>query len=441
MKKLVLLKSFVLSLICTLSFSAHAIYGNTVITETSVVTGNFNVNANASMFINMREASVNITTWAQNRVEVKVTLTVEALDKEDIDKFFKEVIIKVNGNAENVMVSVDQQFSGYLVLGTRKRLRTKNQGLLNIRNYSYQVEVKMPETNQLNLKNKFGDVLLGTHRANLDLELYECKFNASQIDAKEALMTLKFSKGMIGKTQNLKLEAYEVDATFGTLKNVSLNAKFSKLTFPDVSNVTLINYESTLIFANVKRMSGQQNFGSLTLKRGKNVKLNLYEVKLNAERIDSLVFNSIKFSKVNVNRVMYLNAVSAYESDFNLEAVKWLKTNDKFGKYNIETLEDTFVLDGYESNCDLVRVSPKFQEVEIMGKFNKANIGFYAESAFKFNVDTKFTSVSYPSDKFEIKSQKKENSNFTLKAKSKGNVGNGSIAFKGYEGKIAIFIY
>ncbi len=441
MKNLTFLKSLVSLLFCIVSFSLHAAKSKNVLVETSVVTSNFDVNANANVLINMREADVSISTWNQNRVEVKVTLTVEALDKEDIDKFFKEVKIKINGNAESVSVGVEQQFSGYLVLGTKMRLRTKNQGLLNIKSYRYKVEVKMPETNNLNLKNKFGKVLLDKHRANLNLELYECEILASEIDAKEALMTLKFSKGVIGNAQNLKLEAYEVEANLGASNNVFMNAKFSKLTFPDVSNLTFINYESTLRFANVTMLSGQQNFGALSFSRVKKSNLKLYEVKLNAERIDSLIFSSVKFSKISVNRVVYLYAVEAYESKFSFEAVKSLQSNDKFGHYNIGSLENEFVLAGYESNCNLIKVSPKFKEVKITGKFNKVKIGVPEESAFNLSANLKFSSVTYDALKMQVLSKKDDTNGYKLQAKSNGTSGTGVIVLEGYEGRNEIIHY
>ena len=65
----------------------------------------FNVKKDAIVEINASRADVEVTTWNKNQVEVKATITIDGLPKEEAEKYLKDFDFKALGNSNRVEIS------------------------------------------------------------------------------------------------------------------------------------------------------------------------------------------------------------------------------------------------------------------------------------------------------------------------------------------------
>jgi hypothetical protein len=412
---------------------AYAEGDKSTVSATRTTTKSFTVNSDALVSLNTREADVSMTTWSQNKVEVKVTITVEAYDKEDLEKMFDEMKVDMQGSASAINVESQLNFSCQTSFGNKKRIKTRKNGTISVKDYSYSFEFKVPETNDLNIKNRFGKVILGAHTGKLDLELYECKLEAAQVNATEGLLSMRFSKGDVGKIAKLDLQAYECKLNIADCELLNMNAKFSKIQLQDIDVMKLSGYESKIAFNNTGSLIGKQNFGSLHFNQARAMNLQAYELAVESGSIDSLKMNCAKFSSLNCGVAKYVTITCGYESDFNLGRVYVLNSEDKFGTYNIGVLERSVNLYGYESKVSIGNLKKGFTEVNMNGKFNKADLNVAQGAKVEVKADVKFGNVSYNKEKLEVESTSNKNNSFKLKAKTKGASPKSKINIMGYE--------
>jgi hypothetical protein len=65
----------------------------------------FNVKKNAVVELNASRADVEVTTWNKNQVDVKATITIEGLPKDEAEKYLKDFNFKALGNSTRVEIS------------------------------------------------------------------------------------------------------------------------------------------------------------------------------------------------------------------------------------------------------------------------------------------------------------------------------------------------
>jgi hypothetical protein len=408
------------------------------VSDTRVINKSFDVNADALVALNARESEVLITTWSQNRVEVKVTLTVEAYDKEDMEKMFDEMKVLIEGNKEGVSIQSKLEVKSVIQTGTRQRIKTKNNGTIRVKNYSFSYEVKMPATNHLNLKNRFGNVQLGAHKGNLDLELYECSLNALQINAQKAVGNLRFSKGDLGNMKSLNLSMYESKLKAGNVGDLILNTKFSKLHAGDIGTLNLTGYESKLTLVNVQNLAGTHSFGSLTAASVNNMTLTTYELKLDIGNVEKMMLQDSKFSKFNVGTIGNLQGRNLYENTMVIGTLESAQVDSKFTKFEIGTLTSSLESAGYETDILVGTVKKEFSVLKISGKFCKNTLNLGSGSGFKLVADVQFGDVKYPEAKVERQSYTKRSNGFSMTGRSTGYTGSALIDFSGYENSLSL---
>ncbi len=424
-----------LAICVALLASAHT--GSTV-SDARTIHKTFNVNRDARVNLSARESDVLITTWEKDRVEVKVTLKVEAYSREDLEKMFEEMKVHIEGDARNVTIQSKLQVSSSVSFGSKKRIKTKNNGILKVKEYSYKYEIKMPKGNHLNLKNRFGRVVLGTHKASLDLEIYECILEGVDVDAKAGNMNFRFSKANLGKVARLNLNAYESKVRLTSAEELKVNMKFSRLQMLRSRQVELAAYESKISLGTTDRLSAKQNFGSLELVKAEQVHLIAYELKIDIAEVDILQLHDSKFSRLNCGNLVSFTAENGYENVINLSKADQVKLEGKFCDLNVALLFKRLEIEGYELVSNVGLLDKDFEKVYINGKFMTANMQLPRDARYKLNADVQYGGISYPTENFETKTHTKQGDHLRLVGQTRGYTGNSQITILGYETKAAL---
>ncbi len=437
MKKLINSQLIALAvLVLPFNLSAEAEKDNTI-TDSKTITKTFTVNADAEFQLNSRESDVTISTWNENKVEVKVTLTVEAFEREELDKMLNEMQVTINGSPQGVSVQSDMCFKQQITMGNKTKIKTETQ-TIKIKSYRFTYNIKVPPTNHLNIKNSYGDVNLAEHTGRVNLSIYEGKVIAGKMSPTEGTITLKYSEATLGNIKDLTLQSYESKIKLGETSSLNLNAKYSTLTTTRTREVNLSAYESDIDLGINTGLNGQQNYGSLKVAESKRVNLKTYELKFEAGNIDNLTLSSTKYSKIICAEVGVLTLSSAYENEMTFAKVSTLTGNVKYCRIDIGKLNNALTLTGYELTCRIDELSPDFKSITVEGKYSKFYANLRQGAGFQLSADLKYGNLTYPQADFTSSKNDKKDNHWVLEGKTKGYSGQGSILVKGFETDVTL---
>lgn len=407
------------------------------IKDSKTIHKSFKVNPDAQFNLHSREADVVVTTWDKNEIDVTVTLTVEAYDRDELDEMLEQMNVVINGTATNVTVKDEMKINRQTTINGRTSIRT-NGKKIKIKKFSYTYAIKMPKTAHVNIKNKFGNVTLDENKGKLNLELYENTLNALKAAPKDCVMNLKFCEVQLGELKNAEIKLYECKLNLVQVATLDLNAKFSKVTSSRSRDVTLSAYESKLNLGVAKLVSGKQSFGSLLIAEADEIKLTTYELKLTIGSVKNLELTNSKFSKITCGPLTKLKVVNAYENDMTIAEASTVNIIAKFSDLHLGELKESLVTSGYELDCFIGKLDKGFKKVSIDGKFSKTDITIPDGVGYKLDADVRFGDIKYPTSNLEVDRRIKDGSTQRVSAKTKNYSGESLISIRGYESDLTI---
>jgi len=222
--------------------------------KTRTVDENFKVNKDALLNISNKYGNVDITTWNKNSIQINVEITVSGNDENRVLDKFKAIKIDFDGMMSEVSA----------VTHTNRKKSNSwffsswfNWGSSNI-NYEINYKVKMPITNDLNVSNDYGTILI------------------NELDGK-AIINCDYGKLIIGALNhsNNKINIdYASHSTIEFIDGGRVNADYSKFTIEKANDIVLYADYTTSIFENVRNLNYTCDYGSLTVGKAYNVKGN-----------------------------------------------------------------------------------------------------------------------------------------------------------------------
>lgn len=425
---------------CTFLLNSYFTFaGDTkkTISDTKTWNKSFNVNSNARFNLSSRESEINITTWNENRIEIKVTLTIEAFEQEEINKLFTAFEPSISGNPSEVTVSNPACIEKVISTPSKMRLKINNQ-IIKVKEYHFRFDVKMPATNSLNLKNRFGEVVLGNHKAEVDLELYECDVKGAQINSTKTLASLKFSDGTLGASKDMVLNTYESDLNLTEIGLLNMNAKFSEIQFLKVTNAKIDAYESELDLGQTNSVTIKQSFGKLKIAEAKTLNLTSYELDFETGKIENLNLPSSKFSKVTCGMAGDIVIGEAYENRMTFGEAKSIEMEAKFSQVDIGKLEKSLTATGYELRLVIGEVSSNFSKLSLSAKFSNADFKLKGNPGYNLKASLSYGNIEFPNENLQDLKVDKKGNQVNVSGRTKGYNGNASISVSGYETDVTL---
>ncbi|MGB1042392.1 MAG: hypothetical protein ACPGU6_03290 [Tenacibaculum sp.] len=208
--------------------------------KSKTISKNFAVSKNATLYISNKYGNVNVTTWNQNNIEIKVKITVKGNDL---------------NNVENKLDAIDVLFeaSENLVEARTKIESTKSNwswwGSNNI-NYKINYFVKMPITNNADLNNKYGNIELDELQGKANIN---CDYGNIEIDK------------LLNETNSINLD-YCGGSEINYMKSGSVNIDYSKLRIDNSENLNVNSDYATVRIGNTNNVKFNSDYGSVVVK-------------------------------------------------------------------------------------------------------------------------------------------------------------------------------
>ncbi len=175
----------------------------------------FTVNENSLFKLSNKYGEVHIETNTSDKVEIIVSVDVEAKSKEKADEMFKKVNIKFDESGNTISATTEIDGS--------------------IKETSINYKVKMPETLQIELFNKYGFTFIDKLKSNSIIIVKYGKLQINELLTSElenkAVVQIKYSEGTIDKCDYLDLDVKYSEMEVNESRVVNLNSGYSKMNF------------------------------------------------------------------------------------------------------------------------------------------------------------------------------------------------------------------
>lgn len=246
--------------------------------KSKTISKKFDVNTNATLYINNKYGNIDVVTWSENRVEIDVKITVKGSN-----------LTRVEDKLDNI--SVDFEDSKNLVEARTRIEKTSSKWSSWWRsnnNLSFKIHytVKMPATNNVDFHNSYGNIYISTpvkgkttincSYGNIEVDKLLNSANFIELDycgssdieyMKNGEVNLDYSKITIDKTEKTKINADYATVKIGKATTVTFNADYGGITINEVNEITgNADYTSVRIGTVYKNLTIDTDYGGLRIK-------------------------------------------------------------------------------------------------------------------------------------------------------------------------------
>ena len=409
------------------------------IEETREANASFAVTPGTQIEIEGSNTYLEISSWDQDRVEVRAVLEFKGDEnsriREFIDKF--EDIVKNNIRSGNGELYIDAN----LEEPNKVQWGTKHFNLVSIGygdnalRISYYI--KVPASNDLTVKNSYKDILMvGDFGGDVTITQYSADLRGSTFNSLD--LNLKYGDARFGTIGSSTMELYEQKLEIKELGPAEINAKYSKIELEKVGNTEIDAYESKFDIHSISSLSGNMKYGELLVTgRMDKAELDTYELDVEVNEAGSIRFGKSKYGDLLFRSVEVLELDDSYEDDFDIRHLGTLNAQTKYAKFEIGELSGSITLNGYETDINLDKIAPEAKMLAVDGKYNKLQINS-GSRATTLKAKLRYGKVDYPEGKMERVVYIKDGDNLEMELKSTGGSSPFAFDLKGYELKATI---
>ena len=249
--------------------------------KTKVIRRTYQVNpAGGSLQVENIYGNINILTWDQDSVDIKVTISVDGNNAGQVDKRLKGIDVLIEKNANHIQAETNvktwyESWSFFdMLLGKSSKV-----------NFKILYEIRMPATFNLKIINKYGDFYLDKLSGKLQLNMEYGRFDIGELlhDFNRintdylSLSSIDFIKGGSLNSDYSKIKistAYRLDLncdystiTIGEVRFLHLNNDYGSIQVNDVKEVTGSGDYQTRYFSGVDYIRFNGDYGSLKIDR------------------------------------------------------------------------------------------------------------------------------------------------------------------------------
>jgi len=245
-------------------------------TKTKIIKKEFEVTPNAILKVINKYGNIDLAVWNKNKISFEITITTNGFDEKAVEKKLNQI---------NVLFDVNDNYVSAI---TEFRQANKWKIWNNKQNVNYEINyiIKLPRTNQIDITNDYGIILLdeldGAANINIsygkliigDLKNSANTIKADYIDAstinfiKGGTINTNYSKLDIYKSNIIKLNADYADISFNSIEELDFNCDYGSLKVENGSFIKGTGDYLTMKFGKVKKsLLLNSDFGSIRVNK------------------------------------------------------------------------------------------------------------------------------------------------------------------------------
>lgn len=292
----------------------------------------------ADVMLANRHGKIDVITWDKAEVKIDVTITVKAKTEAIAQKVFDRITVEFDKKGNTV--------SAATVIQHRKdndntwwNGSSKGQ---HSQDYTIDYRVMMPSTNNLDVYNKYGDVVIPDLRGDLKASIKYGNITGSDVKG-ETDLTLGHGK-----------------ARFANLQNVSGDVRYGHLTFDQALTVDLKSKHSVYRFERAKE-----------------------------------IFADTKYDEFHVAAVSTLHSKGKYD-EFHLGVVDKLTAQSQYSTYEVARLADDLDMNLRYGHFRVAEVVPTLASFDFEGDYTQVVLGMSESASFDLDAEITYGDMDAP---------------------------------------------
>jgi hypothetical protein len=249
-----------------------------------VISKDFDANANTTLDVNNKYGAIEIENWDKPSIHIDVKVTVEHKSREEANKLLQMINIDffTEGDLVKAVTRIDDKFgTSNIWFGN---------GNIDGKKFSINYKIMVPKTLNINIKNKYGDIMINEIGGYVEVDLKYGNININKLtrgDTKPLnTIIVGYGKASLEECNWLKFSLSYSKASIQRCKALILVSKYSKANIDKASSLVVDSqYDGYNIgsLANLVVSGKYSNYNIQTLSK-----------KLDAE---------VKYSTIHVNSV------------------------------------------------------------------------------------------------------------------------------------------
>jgi hypothetical protein len=329
-------------------------------TKEKTVQKEFTVNSDAALEVLNRYGNISVTTWNENRTVIDIVIRTNGNNESKVQERLDDISIDITGNLSRVTANTN---FGKENKGWSWNSKSKNNIAVEV-NYT----IKIPNTNTVNLTNKYGAINVGDLQGNVVINHKYGQLTIGELQAENNSITMKYVK-----TASIKyMKSGKINAGYSTFsldgsERLLLEASYTTSNLGKMGDLTYENKYGKLRVesaTNVEGDAGYNNgtFGNISGAASFNVKYSTISIELLTATAKDVTFNG-KYSSFNLG----IHNDYAFNFDMNLSYGS-LKGKDKLSFTTRNTKNSTGEYKGYhnsENSGNNININSSYGSVTI----------------------------------------------------------------------------
>jgi hypothetical protein len=177
----------------------------------------FPISSTGSTALYNKYGKIDVKTWSENHVKIDVTIIVRSDNERDAEDMFDRIHIDFATTNDFVKAeTLIESAKGWFIWNTSST------------DYTINYEVYMPRTNQLDLRNRYGDSFIGELDNKAGIDVKYGNFRLEEITG-ELGVTIAYGNGTIQRCRNLSADVSYGNLTIEQGADMQLNTKYSNI--------------------------------------------------------------------------------------------------------------------------------------------------------------------------------------------------------------------
>lgn len=234
--------------------------------------------------------NVTVTTWAQNKVKITVTIVAKADDKSKADEFFNLVTIDFNNHASTVSAKTTFDSDG------------KNWKSWGKVSYEIHYNVSLPNSVDIDITNKYGNIYLDDMkgRAKIDLKYGNLKMGNLE---KDLSFQLGYGKADLGHLGDATIEIKYAKMDIESMKNLVVDSKYSQLYIDKAKDIKSETKYDKYHLGNIHNLVNYGKYDDFEIQSAHNVEATAKYSDYDIKALSSKANFSLEYGDVNIHGV------------------------------------------------------------------------------------------------------------------------------------------
>jgi len=386
-----------------------------------------------------RSFDTQIKTWANNYVELEISLQLKANKQEDLDETHRAVQeISFRGTASHRSVNTTFWESRNSNMN-RHKIQLKTGETVVLKKFNVKYTLYIPKTINLSIDSKYADFEMEEIAGGAEFKIYNGKLYCESIGGR-TILDMRYSKAYMETMPEAEIKLYDSDIELTKCGNFKIESKYSKVEIELAGDMQFESYDDKFIIGQLGTAKGSAKYTEFDFGPCANLTLDFYDSDLKCSSSANIKAKS-KYSGIIVDTAGEVNITVSYDDLYKFGTVSSIEVREsKYTEYELTKVNGDISLTGYDDQLHIESISGDFKHINISNKYGDFLIKLPEKLEYRLLVDMKYGKISYPSANLERKTYIKENSQTFMDAATPGydSKQGGLIEIKGYDNKVVI---